>query len=101
MLGPSGSRNRRKSITPTSHRRYSARFLLAFAAAFALVMSASIAVTGRGLSAGGLVAGAVAIFVLALLSAAISAYFLRRDLALALASQALTVLGMAAIQFLA
>jgi len=53
------------------------------------------------LSAGGLVAGALAIFVLALLSAAISAYFLRRDLALVLTSQALTVLGMAAIQFLA
>ena len=82
-----------------SCRRYSSRLLLAFAAAFVLVVAATIVVGGRGIGVSGLVAGVIAIFVLALLSAVISAYYFRNDLVLALATQALTVLGMAALQF--
>ena len=82
-----------------SCRRYSSRFLLAFAAAFVLVVAATIVVGGRGIGVSGLVAGVIAIFVLALLSAVISAYYFRNDLVLALATQELTVLGMAALQF--
>ena len=73
--------------------------MLAFAAAFVLVVAATIVVGGRGIGVSGLVAGVIAIFVLALLSAVISAYYFRNDLVLALATQALTVLGMAALQF--
>jgi hypothetical protein len=83
----------------TSGRNYAARFLLAFAAAFVLVAAASIAVGGRGQDAEGLVAGTIAILVFAIPSAAISAYLLRLDIGLVLVAQALTVLGMAALQF--
>ncbi len=87
------------TITSTPGRGYFARFVLALAVAFLLVAGASIAVGGRGQDVQGLVAGVAAIFVIAIPSAAVSAYVVRRDLSLALAAQALTVLGMAALQF--
>jgi len=86
-------------IQDTTQRQYLARFLLAFFAASLLVGFASIAVGGRGQDLLGLTAGSIVILALSLPAAGISAYFLRRDLAVVLLAQALIIAGMAALQF--
>ena len=93
------SGNRRMTATANPSRSYAARFLLALAGAFVFVSGAAIAVGGRGQDAQGLVAGIFAILAFAIPAAAISAYAFRRDLSLVSAAQALTVFGMAALQF--
>jgi hypothetical protein len=86
-------------IQATTQRKYPARFLLAFSGAFLLVLSACIAVGGRGQDLFGLTAGSIVILVISLPAAGISAYFLRRDLAVVLLAQSLTIVFMAAFQF--
>ena len=86
-------------IPAIAQRKDPARFLLAFSTASLLVLCASIAVGGRGQDLLGLVAGTIAILIISLPAAGISAYFLRRDLAVVLLAQALTIVGMAALQF--
>ncbi len=87
-------------IPATAQRKYPGRFLLAFSTASLLVVCASIAVSGHGQDALGLAAGTIAILIVALPAAGISAYFLRQDLGVVLLAQALTIVAMAALQFL-
>lgn len=81
-------------------RSYSRRLAVAFLAGSVFVSLAALALNGHRQDMFGLVAGTVLIFAVALPSAAVAAFFARRDMAVVLAGQFATIIGMFAVRWL-
>jgi hypothetical protein len=87
------------NVALIKERTYAARFLIGLLSGFLLVFASSVAVGGKGQDVSGLFAGAIVILLISIPAAAISAWISRRDLVVALLSQAMTIVGMLLIQF--